>query len=100
MVLVGGFIFAVLGAWLTALNFYLSVLRYPVHRLLHSDQTYKWISGVSLFGSLFLWVAALLLWWQGQPHWATALAILSLFDTGGLHWFVVTMIYHAFTDKA
>lgn len=84
----GSVLFA-LGAFVTMTNAYLSLLRYPIHRLRGGTmETYQWISGVPLVGSLFLWLSIPLLPWM----WLRWIAgVLSLFDTAGIHWFVVMM---------
>lgn len=90
--LIGLVLFGV-GAIIAIFNFYLSFLRYPVHRLLGAPrETYRWSSGIPLFGSLFLWLSLPLL----HPRWGliwSAIGI-SLLDTAGLHWFVGVMVWH------
>lgn len=86
-----------LGALVTLCNFYLSFVRYPVHRLRGGTrENYRWISGLPLFGSALLWLAA------GLTNSATLMwssLILSLFDTGGLHWFIATMLWYEVLNK-
>jgi hypothetical protein len=81
-----GVILFALGAFVTLANVYFSFLRYPIHRARGgTPETYRWVSGIPLFGSLFLWISifllpsASLLWIAG---------ILSIFDTGGIHWLI------------
>ncbi len=81
----------VLGALATATNFYLSFLRYPVHRLTGGNrEDYHWVSGIPLFGSLFLWISAVCL--RDFPAFSWAAIVLSAFDTAGLHWFAGVML--------
>ena len=81
-----------LGTLITCVNVYTSFIRYPLHRWRGGTaDDFRWISGFPLFGSLFLWLAALLLIPWPVLMW-TAL-VISLLDTGGLHWFAGTMIY-------
>src|SRR5262249_37853814 len=81
-----------LGALITALNFYLAFLRYPVHRLRGGTrESYKWDSGLPVFGSLFLGVGAVLL--RDNPAVMWSALLLSAFDMGGLHWFAAAMLY-------
>ncbi|WP_145431109.1 hypothetical protein [Lacipirellula limnantheis] len=88
MAIVGMVLFA-LGAFVTLANVYLSFIRYPVHLALGGTrETYRWVSGFPLVGSLFLWLSIPLLSSVGLRWFAVA---LSLFDTGGIHWFVGTM---------
>ncbi len=80
-----------LGAWLSSLNFYLSFIRYPIHRFCgHPRESYKFVSGIPLIGSLFV---ALSFACSYHPTWFNVLRIgLILIDTGGLHWFAFTML--------
>ena len=76
------------GAFVTVTNFSLSWVRPVVHRLLGGTrETYRWISGIPLIGSLSLWLSIPLL---PEPV-AWIAAGLSFFDTGGIHWFIATM---------
>ncbi len=83
-----------LGGIICCLNFYLSFIRYPVHRLTgKKKEDYRWISGFP-FGYLFVAVSLFEFW--RQP-WLLALSIIFiLIDTGGLHWFFGSMLYHKF----
>jgi len=77
----------VLGAIVSVVNYYISYLRYPVHRMLgNSKDSYKHVSGVPLFGGLVLIGA----WLLPQNFWLSlATALLMLLDTGSISWFVV-----------
>ena len=88
MAVIGLVLFAI-GTFLTVSNLYLSFLRPLIHLLKGGTrETYKWVSGIPLFGSLLLWISIPML--STVPlRWIAA--ILSLFDTGGIHWFVATM---------
>ena len=87
-----------LGGFFCVLNFYLSFLRYPIHRLSGGDKKdIKWVSGAPLLGSLFVGISLL-------PHYETRWLLilglaLILIDTGGPHWFVATMVYYAVFRK-
>jgi hypothetical protein len=87
-----------LGGWLCCLNFYLSFLRYPVHRIMgKTKEDYRWISGIPLFGSLFVAVSLFQFW---RSPWLLALAVvLIVIDTGGLHWFLGTVFYYEVLKK-
>ena len=79
----------VVGGLLCALNFYLSVLRYPLHRLF--GWPYRWVSGFPVFGSLFVAASLCLL---SLPAWLFWLAVVLLvLDTGGLHWFAAATFW-------
>ncbi len=80
------------GGALCCLNFYLSFLRSPLHRLRgRSRENYQWVSGIPVFGSLFTAVA---LFGLNEITWARWLAIvLILIDSGGLHYFALIMLW-------
>lgn len=80
-----------LGAFVTCLNFYLSFIRYPLHRARGGTrETFQWMSGFPVVGSLLLWIGAAFLYQWPAIMWSAI--ILSLFDTGGIHWFIVVML--------
>ena len=82
-----------LGGLICCVNFYLSFLRYPIHRFRGGlRETYKYDSGVPLFGSLL--VVLSLLKFYSHPVLLTIAIILILIDTGGLHWFLGVMFYY------
>lgn len=84
----GAIIFAI-GALITLFNFYLSYLRYPVHIAAGGTrETYRWVSGVPLLGSFLLWLSVPLL---PSVIFKVVAILLSLLDTGGIHWFLGTM---------
>jgi hypothetical protein len=88
----------VLGTLLCLINFYLSFLRYPLHRLCGlSRESYRWESGIPIFGSLFVGLSLFGLY---TIPWMlpTAITIMAV-DTGGLHWFIGVMIYQSFHEK-
>ena|ERR1017187_327152 len=87
-----------LGAWVCLLNFYLSFVRYPVHRWRGlSKESYHWVSGLPLVGSLF--VAFSLLRLHPLPALLPIGLALIAADTGGIHWFIGSMIYQSFHAK-
>jgi len=81
-----------LGASVCLLNFYLSFLRYPLHRLQgRPRESFAGASGIPVLGSLFVGLSLLGL--HHVPHmWPIAIALAAL-DTGGVHWFAGTMVY-------
>lgn len=84
----------VVGGALSLLNFYLSWLRYPVYRLLGGkEESYRFVSGIPLFGSLLLWIAAAFLY--SGPVWMWSSLAVSFFDMGGLHVFAIVMLIAA-----
>ena len=91
--LILAFILAGLGALLTALNFYLSFVRYPLHHLIRRGQPFKFSSGVPLVGSILLWVGAYMLLSAGALRLGAFALIISAFDTGGIHWFFLSLGY-------
>ena len=87
-----------LGSLLCVTNFYLSFLRYPLHRLRGlPDESYRWVSGFPLFGSLF--VAISLFGLHDIPAMIPVAVVLMLIDTGGIHWFIGSMIYQFVHEK-
>lgn len=84
-----GIILFAVGALLTLANAYLSFGRYPLHVARGGTrETYRWVSGIPLFGSLFLWISIGMLPSTGLKWLA---GILSIFDTGGIHWVIGVM---------
>ena len=84
----------IIGGCLCVLNFYLSFLRYPVHRLRGMPkESYRWVSGIPLFGSAFVALSLLHLL-SSSPILAAGIVLIAI-DTGGIHWFAGTMVYHA-----
>ena len=81
-----------LGGLVCCLNFYLSFLRYPIHRMMGGKkEDYHWVSGFPICGSLFVAISLLKFW---HPPWLLTLGVLLiLIDTGGFHWFAGTMFY-------
>ncbi len=87
-----------LGGLVCLTNFYLSFLRYPLHRLRGLPrESYRWVSGIPLFGSLFVGLSLLVL--HSLPGILPAAIVLIAIDTGGIHWFVGTTIYHSVYGK-
>lgn len=85
-------ILLILGALISTINVYTSFIRYPLHRLRgRSAESFKFVSGYPLFGSLFLWIAAPFLWNNPALFWP--IIALSLLDTGGIHWFAYVMLW-------
>jgi hypothetical protein len=87
-----------LGTFITCINFYLSFIHYPIHRLRgRPREVYRFVSGIPELGSGLLWIAALLL--TDHPPLMWAAISISLFDTGGLHWFLGTMLCMAMRQR-
>ncbi|MFN0019410.1 MAG: hypothetical protein ACKVP0_14185 [Pirellulaceae bacterium] len=88
LIAIGGCL-AVIGGLLTLLNFLL-FLNYPLQRLRGGKpETYRHVSGIPIFGSLLLWIAALLL--SSKPVLMWSALVVSLFDMCGLHVFAIVM---------
>lgn len=84
-----GYIYFAFGTILSICNFYWNVLRYPIHVALGGTRkTYRNNSGIPIFGSLFLWFSICLL---PSPDLRRLAGIISIFDTSGIHWFIVWM---------
>lgn len=87
-----------LGGLLCLANFYLSFLRYPLHRFRGlPKESYHWVSGFPLVGSFFVALSLLVL--HGLPGILFVAIVLISIDTGGIHWFFGTMIYRSVYDK-
>ena len=81
--ILGGVLFA-FGAWIVATNFYLVVLRYPLHRLRGGDRSdFKFVSVVPVVGQIVLLLSCQLL--GAYPSVVGAAMVLMLLDLGGLH---------------
>jgi hypothetical protein len=87
-----GWILLSLAAFIAAMNFYFSFLRYPIYRLM--GWKYRWVSGAPVVGSIFLVVGLLFLWWLPAAWWRAG--VIALFDTGGFPWFLVVMFLMTF----
>jgi len=77
------------GAWICLFNFYLSFVRYPIHRLRGgSVEDFEWTSGIPMLGSLLV-ATAWLPWTRGGASAACHVAscALMLCDTCGPLWF-------------
>ena len=84
-----GWILFGFGALFVGLNFYISVLRYPLHRLRGgTSEDFRWVSGTPLIGVLVVPGVALLP--ASSTMGVTGLALL-LLDFGGLHWFAIAV---------
>jgi len=91
-----GWILLIVGGLLCALNAHPSWLRYPLHRLRGGlPEDYQHASGVPLFGSLLVVIV-----WGAQLRDENSVVLDSIawtlvaIDTGGLHWFVLSVVYH------
>lgn len=97
---IAGFFLLGLGGLICALNFYLSHLRYALHRLRGRTEEYRHSSGFPFLGSVM--VVFILI----RPHafhfplWAvlTGLVLVTI-DTGGPHWFIASQISYYCTKK-
>ena len=82
------------GGFVCLLNFYLSWLSYPLHRLRGlSPESFRSHSGFPLIGSILVVVSLV-----GLHSESTVVPIaigLIAIDTGGIHWFLGAQVYHA-----
>lgn len=97
MSLIAGSILFAFGSLISLCNFYLSFIRYLLHKLLSPEKKYRWVSGFPIFGSLFLVVAAFLL--SGLPVLMWCAIGIAIIDTGGIHWFIGVLLWHAVIKK-
>src|SRR6266496_1875075 len=88
----------VFGALLCLTNCYLSFLRYPLHRLRGlSRESYRWVSGIPAFGSLIVGLSLFGL--HSLPAILPIGIAVMVIDTGGIHWFIGTMLYQSLREK-
>ncbi|MFQ5804069.1 MAG: hypothetical protein ACE5JQ_14355 [Candidatus Methylomirabilales bacterium] len=93
-----GYVSLIVGGFSCALNFYLSFLRYPLHKLRRGgDVEYRWVSGIPVVGSLLVLMSLASLHLETWLLYAAL--ILMLVDTGGIHWFLGTMLYEGIFKK-
>jgi len=85
------YILFAMGAFVSVYNFCLSFIRGLICQMRH--QEYRHISGFPLVGSLLLIVSFFCFSSGHTLRWAAL--IVALFDTGGIHWFCFSMLYHA-----
>ena len=86
-----GVVLIVGGALVTVLNVYLSWIRVPLQRRIAPGRKARWVSGIPIVGSGALWLSAMLL---PISDWRVPVALaLSVFDTGGLHWFAGSLMW-------
>lgn len=83
----------VAGGVIAAINFYLSFVAVPVHKLRHGRAPERVPSGIPLVGSILLLIGAALA--EGKVAAITALVLFAI-DTGGPHWFVGTLVWQRF----
>ena len=87
-----------LGGLSCLLNFYLSFLRYPLHRLCgRPRESYRWVSGFPIVGSLLVGLSLLKL--HALPGLLAPAVVLMVVDTGGLHWFAGSMLSQMILNK-
>ena len=86
------------GGFVCLLNFYLSWLSYPLHRLRGlSPESFRSHSGFPLIGSILVVVSLV-----GLHSESTVVPIaigLIAIDTGGIHWFLGAQVYHAWHTR-
>jgi len=86
------------GGFVCLLNFYLSWLSYPLHRLRGlSPESFRSHSGFSFIGSILVIVSLV-----GLHSESTVVPIaigLIAIDTGGIHWFLGAQVYHAWHSR-
>ena len=87
-----------LGALVVAWNFYLSWVRWPIHRIrLGKSVPYQFVSGLPLIGT-GLCVGALLLGQSKESFPVLLTWVVIALDTGGPHWFIISMVVEGFRE--
>lgn len=87
------FVFISLGTLITVFNFALSFVAHPLHHLFNRNQPFQSASGIPLIGSILLWFGATILLWFGETTYSIAAFVISLFDTGAIHFDLVMLGY-------
>jgi hypothetical protein len=88
----------VVGGFVCLLNFYLSWLSYPLHRLRGlSPESFRSHSGFPLIGSILVVVSLVGLHSQFTVV-PIAIGLIAI-DTGGIHWFLGAQVYHAWHTR-
>lgn len=85
-----GYLLISISLAISLVNFYWSFLRFPIYRFLGKEYFHR--SGLPLMGSLFLLAA--LYFYSTPTVWVLAV-VSALLDTGGLLWFLATIIWVA-----
>lgn len=68
---------------ITAYNFYLSWIRYPLHQVLRAGESFRFVSGLPMIGFVLLCLATLaFINAAGVPPYKMII-ILAILDTGG-----------------
>jgi hypothetical protein len=87
------------GGLICVLNFYLSLLRYPVFlRRGGKKEEYRHVSGFPLIGSALVAAALVFGKFDSWIFWSGV--VIALLDTGGIHSFLATMAWFALRDRA
>ena len=86
------------GGFVCLLNFYLSWLSYPLHRLRGlSPESFRSHSGFPLIGSILVVVSLVDLHSESAVV-PIAIGLIAI-DTGGIHWFLGAQVYHAWHTR-
>ena len=83
------------GAFVSLLNFYLSFIRPAICRLRHREC--RFVSGFPLVGSLLLVISYIL--FPADRVLRPVALVVALFDTGGIHWFCIMIVYNFFRGR-
>jgi hypothetical protein len=79
------------GVFISALNFYLSFVRYPLFRLRGRAAEYRNVSGFPFIGSVAV-LFALIGFQFSLWAWIVGILVAAL-DTGGPHWFIASVVW-------
>ncbi len=75
-------------------NFYLTFIRYPLYRIRGGKKRdYRFVSGFPIIGSLSILLSLGFVQMPVYLRWFGA--VCAILDTGGLHWFLVVMVYES-----
>ena len=85
------------GALFALLNFFFSFVRYPLHRCFgRSRETYRHLSGLPGVGTVATALATCAAW--GDARAVIVAAALCVLDTGGMPWFMISVIGASFRE--
>ena len=91
--LLSGLVLLCIGAFIACFNFHLSFTRPWFYRLRRGGlEGYNHSSGAPLIGSFAFVGAAILL--RDSTIWMVTALVVALFDTGGVHWMIGSILWH------
>jgi hypothetical protein len=87
-VLIAAIVLLVASVYFAMNNFYVSWLRYPLHRRFHPDEPYRFVSGIPLVGFILLCFSASVFAHTNVHVPYVWMTVVSALDTGNPLWIV------------